>query len=81
MLADMYTHLHMPRRNLAVRDDVYHKLVEAKKEDESLSDVIDRLLERRSSLIPLWGALATSDALTEIERETREIRKRVLTRT
>ena len=55
--------------------------METKKEDEDFASVIERLLERRGSQIPLWGALATSDALTKIEQETKEIRERVLTRT
>ncbi|MDG6898100.1 MAG: antitoxin VapB family protein [Nitrososphaerota archaeon] len=76
----MYTHHHMPSRNLAIRDDVYRKLAEAKKDDESFSEVIERLLERKGSVLPLWGALASSDALAEIERETKEIRGRALIR-
>lgn len=70
----------MPSRNLAIRDDVYRRLAEAKKDDESFSEVIERLLERKGSVLPLWGALASSDGLAEMERETKEIRRSALIR-
>lgn len=65
----------MASKNVAIRDDVYRKLSEAKEEGESFSDVIERLLERRPSLLPLWGSLSRSEALQEVEAETRTIRK------
>jgi predicted CopG family antitoxin len=40
--------------------DVYRKLAEAKPEDESFSDTIERVLERQGSLLELWGALDES---------------------
>ncbi len=45
----------MASKNLAIREDVYRKLSEAKKEGESFSDVIEKLLERQGDLFSLWG--------------------------
>jgi predicted CopG family antitoxin len=76
MYAAMYTALCMTTKNLAIRENVYQKLAEAKRQGESFSDVIERVLEKRGSLLPLWGALVDSDTLAEIEGELRKIRKR-----
>jgi predicted CopG family antitoxin len=35
----------MTSRNLTVNEEVYNKLLEAKKDNESFSDVIERLLQ------------------------------------
>jgi len=70
----------MPSRNVAIREDVYNRLSEAKRGEESFSDVIERLLTHRASLIPLWGTLASSEAAAEIEEETKEIRKSAVVR-
>lgn len=79
----MYTSLctAMTTKNLAIREEVYRKLAEAKRQDESFSDVIQRILEKRSSLLSLWGALAHSESIAEIQGETRKIRKRATIRT
>ena len=71
----------MASKNLAIREDVYRKLSEAKKEGESFSDVIEKLLERGSDLLPLWGVLSESKHWEEIEDGVREIRKRTVIRT
>ena len=65
----------MARKNLAIREDVYRNLSEAKKEGESFSDVIEKLLEGGGDLLPLWGVLSDSKHWAEIEASTREIRK------
>lgn len=75
----MYTGIHtclcMTTKNLAIREEVYRKLAEAKHEGESFSDVIERMIEKRSSLLPLWGALAQSESIAEIQRDLRNLRK------
>ena len=74
----MYTYLclmPLATKNLAIREEVYRKLSEAKNPGESFSDVIDRILENRVSLLSLSGVLAASSRVTEIERESRRIRK------
>ena len=48
----------MASNNVAVREDVYRKLLNAKREGESFSDVIERLLEMGGDLLPLRGVLA-----------------------
>jgi predicted CopG family antitoxin len=71
----------MTTKNLAIREKVYQKLAEAKRQGESFSDVIDRMLEKRGSLLPLWGALKDSDSIAEVEAEIRKTRKRATVRT
>jgi len=44
----------MVTKNLAIREEVYKKLSEAKTEGESFSDVIQKLLEKRGDLLSLW---------------------------
>jgi predicted CopG family antitoxin len=71
----------MTTKNLAIREEVYRKLAEAKREGDSFSDVIERMLEKRGSLLSLWGVLADSEEITQIGDETRQIRKRTTIRT
>lgn len=55
----------MGSKNISVRDDVYRALKEARGEDESFSDVIERLLRSREgehSLYGLVGILDEADA-------------------
>ena len=55
----------MGSKNISVRDDVYRALKAAKGEDESFSDVIERLLASREgdhSLYGLVGLVDESDA-------------------
>lgn len=68
----------MTSKNLSVREDIYRKLAESKRDDESFSDVIERLLERRGSLLSFWGALADSENMEEIESDIAEIRKKAV---
>jgi predicted CopG family antitoxin len=78
--AGMYTGLCMATKNLAIREDVYRKLTEEKRQGESFSDVIERVLEKRGSLLPLWGALADSKDIVRVENEIAKIRKRAKVR-
>jgi predicted CopG family antitoxin len=71
----------MTSKNLAIREDVYRKLSEAKKEGESFSDVIERLLEKRGDLLSLWGAWGDSAEVAFIETSVKETRKRSVIRT
>lgn len=78
----MYICIHkcMASKNMAIREDVYRRLMETKIEGESFSDVIERLLERRESLLPLWGALASSNELITIEKEIKMLREKAVIR-
>ncbi len=70
----------MTTKNLAIRDEVYRKLVETKLEGESFSDTIDRLIEKKSSLLSFWGALKDSKNLEGLQEEVGKIRKRAVIR-
>lgn len=61
----------MGSKNISVRDDVYRALSAAKAEDESFSDVIERLLRSGDgdhSLYGLVGMLDDADAERVRER-------------
>ena len=71
----------MATKNLAIREEVYRKLSEAKKEGESFSDVIEKLLQKRGDLLSLWGAWADDEESAFIETSVKEMRKRSVMRT
>ena len=71
----------MASKNLAIREEVYRKLSDAKKEGESFSDVIEKLLEKRGDLLSLWGAWGDDEEVTFIETSVKETRKRSVMRT
>ena len=71
----------MATKNLAIREEVYRKLSEAKKEGESFSDVIEKLLEKRGDLLSLWGAWEDDEEVRFIETSVKEMRKKSVIRT
>ena len=64
----------MSTKNIALREDVYKRLKEVKGPDESFSDAIEELLERKGSLLPLWSSLSGSEAMDLIETDLKAIR-------
>ncbi|RLI23795.1 antitoxin, partial [Candidatus Bathyarchaeota archaeon] len=57
-------------KTLSIRDDVYEKLRRLKREGESFSDVIDRLIAReKTSLRFFFGKLKGSELLESMEQE------------
>ncbi|MCX8193682.1 MAG: antitoxin VapB family protein [Nitrososphaeria archaeon] len=65
-------------KTLTVRDEVYAKLVKMKREGESFSDLLERILERgRSSLKDFAGILKESEWLDELDKEILELRRSV----
>ena len=76
----MYIVLGMATKNLAIREGVYKKLTEEKRQGESFSDVIERMLEKRSSLLPLWGTLSDSRGIVQVRDDIAEIRRRAKVR-
>lgn len=58
---DSNEHTDMGSKNISVREDVYRRLVNAKGEDESFSDAIDRLLDRREGDHPLYDLVGALD--------------------
>lgn len=65
---------------MAVKDEVYRKLLEAKQGDESFSDLIERLLEGKRDLMAFKGILADDKSFELVEREIRELRKKAVLR-
>jgi predicted CopG family antitoxin len=65
----------MATKNLAIREAVYRKLAEEKRQGESFSDVIERMLEKQGSLLPLWGVLADSKSIAQIQDGISKIRR------
>ncbi len=62
-------------KTLTIRDDVYEKLSKLKKEHESFSDLLERVLEQRCpSLRDFAGILKDSEWLDDLEREIMELR-------
>jgi len=60
---------------ISITEDVHRRLVEAKMQDESLSDVIDRLLKKeKPDLSQFFGALRNSELLDEIEEDSKRMR-------
>jgi predicted CopG family antitoxin len=68
-------------KNLKIRDDVYKKLLGAKKENESISDFIERLLEGKSDLMSFAGILSHDKEFELAERDIQEVRKSTVLRT
>lgn len=62
-------------KTVTLRDDVYDRLLRLKKNNESFSDVIDGLLDRKPGGIEeLFGVLGESPLLDEIEQMAKDSR-------
>jgi predicted CopG family antitoxin len=70
----------MTSKNLAVREDVYAKLLEAKKGRESFSDVIERLLEGKQDIMAFAGILAADKDFERIADDIQRVRKKTVLR-
>ena len=63
-------------KNISIRDRVYKLLKQAKKNNESFSDVIEEvLMGKRLDLKEFYGVLRDSQVLQEIEVHTKQMRK------
>ena len=74
---------HIPElasKNLTVKEGVYRKLLEAKKGNESFSDVIERLLEGKRDLMSFAGVLSDDKEFELVTNDIREVRKRTVLR-
>ncbi|MDG6973170.1 MAG: antitoxin VapB family protein [Nitrososphaerota archaeon] len=71
----------MTSKNLAIKEDVYDKLLEAKKGAESFSDVIERLLEGKSELMSYAGIFSQDEEFDQVTRDIEEARKKAVLRT
>jgi len=70
----------MASKNLTVKEDVYNKLLEAKKDDESFSDVIERLLEGKKDLMPFAGVFSGDEEFDQATKDILEVRKKTVVR-
>ena len=71
----------MTSKNLAIKEDVYDKLLEAKRGAESFSDVIERLLEGKSELMSYAGIFSQDEEFDQVARDIEEARKKTVLRT
>lgn len=67
--------MHEPMKTITLRDETYHSLLDMKEGDDSFSDVIDRLIRKKSRDIREYaGALRDSDMLEDLESFTKKMR-------
>ncbi len=66
----------MSIKTISIRGEVYLRLKEAKREEESFSDVIERLLRKeKTELKDYFGALKGNAILDGLEEDSRRIRE------
>lgn len=66
----------MGTRTLSIREETYEMLKREKREGESFSDVIDRLMRReRFNLADYFGAIEDEELLRGLEEDARKIRE------
>jgi predicted CopG family antitoxin len=71
----------MTSKNLAVKEEVYRKLLDAKRGDESFSETISRLLEGKSDLMSFAGILSKDREFELVRKDIRDVRKTTVLRT
>jgi predicted CopG family antitoxin len=72
----------MASKNISIRYDVYKLLKGAKREEESFSDVIERLLKKdKIDLSDYFGALKDNPLLDKLEADSKMIREMARPRT
>ena len=63
-------------KNISIKEKVYRLLKQAKKDNESFSDVIEEALTRRSvDLKDYYGLLKDSAILEDLEKHVNQIRE------
>ncbi|HDN81270.1 MAG: antitoxin VapB family protein [Methanomicrobia archaeon] len=66
----------MGTKTISIKDSVYEILKRSKKEDESFSDVIERLAkEKNIDLMSFFGGLKDREVLDSIEKDSKKIRE------
>lgn len=63
-------------KTISVRDNVYETLKSMKKENESIGDVVERLVYKKgeADLSDFFGVLKDSEVLKGLEEDTKRIR-------
>ncbi len=66
----------MGTKTISIKDSVYEILKRSKKEDESFSDVIERLAkEKNMDFMSFFGGLKDKEILDSIEKDSKKIRE------
>lgn len=78
--ASVYRYTYMTSKNLTVREEAYNKLLEAKMNNESFSDVIARLLEGKKDLMSFAGIFSNDKEFEEATKDILEVRKKTTLR-
>ena len=68
----------MTSKNLTIKEEVYNKLLEAKKGNESFSDIIERLLEGKRDLMSFAGIFSGDREFEQATRDILEVRKKTI---
>ncbi len=66
----------MGTKTISIREDVYETLKSMKREDESISDAVERLITKKkeTDLADFFGVLKDSEVLKELEEDMKKIR-------
>ena len=65
----------MGTKTISIREDVYETLKSMKREDESISDAVERLIKKKeANLEDFFGVLKDSEVLEGLEEDTKRIR-------
>ena len=66
----------MGTKTISIREDVYESLKSMKREEESISDAVERLINKKrgANLVDFFGVLKDSEVLKELEEDTKKIR-------
>jgi predicted CopG family antitoxin len=65
----------MGTKTISIREDVYETLKSMKREDESISDAVERLIRKKeANLEDFFGVLKDSEVLKGLEEDTERIR-------
>ena len=66
----------MGTKTILVRENVYETLKSMKREDESSSDAVERLINKKrvANLVDFFGVLKDNEVLSGLEEDTRRIR-------
>ena len=72
----------MASKNISIRDDVYKLLRDSRRDEESFSDVIERLLKKdKIDLSEYFGALKENPLLDKLDADSKRIREMARPRT
>ena len=66
----------METKTISIREEVYESLKSMKREDESISDAVERLInkKREANLVDFFGVLKDSEVLKGLEDDAKKIR-------